>query len=232
MVKDVQLQMNDLGKVDLKVGSVMECHKLVDSEVLWEAQVDIGEKKPRKIITSIGEYCSPELLVGKKIVVISNVVPVKIENSYSEGIILCADNGEKIRVFEPANNVKPGTELEKDSLHENSGPILDLQIDNFENVELKIGFVSDCQIVPDSSSLLSVEVELGENDPRKIITNIGMDNPELLVGKRVIIVSNRNQEEGDIPSEGMILCVDEGQKPRILETFRDVSIGTELFFQT
>jgi len=48
MVKDVQLQMNDLGKVDLKVGSVMECHKLVDSEVLWEAQVDIGEKKTTK----------------------------------------------------------------------------------------------------------------------------------------------------------------------------------------
>jgi len=57
--------------------------------------VDIGEEKPRQILAGIAQYYEPEKLIGRKIVVVSNLKPRKMRGYESQGMLLAASVGEE-----------------------------------------------------------------------------------------------------------------------------------------
>ena len=85
---------DDFAKLQLKTGRVLECVKVENAEKLYILQVDLGEEKPRQIVSSLVDYYTAEELVGKEIVVLANLKPAKMRGHVSEGMLLCAESAD------------------------------------------------------------------------------------------------------------------------------------------
>ncbi len=93
------ITIDDFFKVQLKIGEVIECEKVPKADKLLVSKIKIG-KETRTIVSGIAQYYEPADFVGKKVVVVTNLKPVKLRGIMSEGMILCAsdDNGNLVAV--------------------------------------------------------------------------------------------------------------------------------------
>ena len=99
---------DDVTKLDLRVGLVVKAEKVPKTEKLLRLQVDVG-KEVRQIISSIALDYTPEEIVGKKIVVIVNLKPAKFRGEASNGMLFAA--GEPASLLIPLRDVAPGTRV-------------------------------------------------------------------------------------------------------------------------
>lgn len=90
---EAQIKIDDFKKCVIKVGTVLECENIEGSEKLLRFMIDLGEEKPRQIISGIAKFYDPAALVGKQICVLANLKPAKIFKHSSEGMILSAEDG-------------------------------------------------------------------------------------------------------------------------------------------
>ncbi len=88
-----QITIDDFAKVELKIGEVIACEKVKKSEKLLHESVKIGDEV-RSVVSGIAKFYAPEEMVGKKVVVVTNLKPVKLCGVLSEGMILCAEDAE------------------------------------------------------------------------------------------------------------------------------------------
>ena len=88
---------NDFAKMEMVVGEVLESKKHEKADKLLVSKVDIGGEV-RQIVSGIAEHVDPKEFVGKKVVVLANLKPVKIRGVESQGMIICAENEGKIEV--------------------------------------------------------------------------------------------------------------------------------------
>lgn len=104
---------DDFAKLQLKAGTVVECIKAENAEKLYILQVDLGEEKPRQIVSSLVDYYSAEELVGKEIVVLANLKPAKMRGHISEGMLLCAETPDSsiCVLLKPETPVPAGTDI-------------------------------------------------------------------------------------------------------------------------
>jgi len=89
-----QITIDDFNKIDLRVGEVIEANKCENADKLLIFKIKI-EDKIRQIVSSIADFYNPNDLVGKKLVIVANLKPVKIRGYLSEGMILAAE-GDKL----------------------------------------------------------------------------------------------------------------------------------------
>lgn len=87
------IEFDDFEKLELKVGEIIECEKIKKSKKLLKSQVKIGDEV-RQIVSGIALYYEPEQMVGKKVVVVTNLKSVKLCGELSEGMILAASDDE------------------------------------------------------------------------------------------------------------------------------------------
>ena len=94
-----EITIDDFAKVELKIGEVIECEKVPKADKLLVSKIKIGEEV-RQIVSGIAAYYTPEEFVGKKVVVVTNLKPVKLRGILSQGMVLCAsdDNGNLVAV--------------------------------------------------------------------------------------------------------------------------------------
>ncbi len=105
------IKYDDFAKVDLKVGEVLACEKVEGSDKLLKSQIKMGNET-RQIVSGIASFYKPEEMVGKKVVVVTNLEPAKIRGVLSEGMILAAGDGKKmLSVLEVDSNVESGEEV-------------------------------------------------------------------------------------------------------------------------
>ncbi len=90
-----EISIDDFDKVCLKVGTVVACEKMKGSKKLLKSQIKIGNET-RQILSGISPNYTPEDMVGKKVVVLTNLPPRKMMGEESNGMILVAEdeNGE------------------------------------------------------------------------------------------------------------------------------------------
>ncbi len=107
-----QIGIEDFAKVQLKVGKVLECKKVEKADKLLCSQIDVGEEIPRTVVSGIAKYYTPEEMVGKQVIVVTNLKPAKLRGIESQGMILCAEdeNGE-LALITPSKSVKAGSEV-------------------------------------------------------------------------------------------------------------------------
>jgi methionyl-tRNA synthetase len=84
------INIEDFGKVDLRVGLVLSAAKVKGADKLLHLSVDIGEERPRSIIAGIALAYEPEPLVGRKVVIVANLEPRKLRGLESQGMIVAA----------------------------------------------------------------------------------------------------------------------------------------------
>lgn len=108
MMTKETIAFDDFQKLELKIGTILECEKVENSNKLLKMQVDLGEEK-RQIISGIAKYYLPEELVGKQVVVLANLEARKIMGKESEGMILAADiSEEEVYVLSPDRKIVEG----------------------------------------------------------------------------------------------------------------------------
>lgn len=94
-----KITIDDFAKISLKVGEILECKKHPNAEKLLVSQIKIGNET-RQIVSGIAKYYQPEELVGKKVIIVANLQPVKIRGVESNGMVLCAAEGEDLELVE------------------------------------------------------------------------------------------------------------------------------------
>ncbi len=106
-----EITMDDFSKVELKVGEVIACERVKGADKLLVSQIRIGEET-RQIVSGIAKWYHPEEFVGKKVVVVTNLKPVKLRGVLSEGMVLCASDEEGgFAVVSPEKDVQSGGEV-------------------------------------------------------------------------------------------------------------------------
>ena len=107
-----EITIEDFAKVVLKVGKVTACEKVEKADKLLKLTVDLGEEKARTIVSGIAKWYTPGQMIGKSIVVVSNLKPAKLRGILSEGMILCASDDEgNLSIVAPITNIKAGSEV-------------------------------------------------------------------------------------------------------------------------
>ena len=97
-----KISIDDFAKVSLKVGEIVESKKHPNAEKLLVSQIKIGNET-RQIVSGIAKYYDPSNLVGKKVIVVTNLAPIKIRGVESCGMVLCAADGEDLELIEIKN---------------------------------------------------------------------------------------------------------------------------------
>ena len=111
VVSKPQIEFDDFTKVELKVATVIACEKVEKSKKLLKLTVKLGEEQ-RTVVSGIALHYSPEYLVGKKLVMVTNLKPVKLCGIESQGMIICAENAEgKISFLAPETDIEDGSNI-------------------------------------------------------------------------------------------------------------------------
>lgn len=88
---------DDFDKIDLRVGEIIKAEKHPKADKLLVFQVKMGTEK-RQIISGVAEHFTPDEMLGKKVAVVANLKPRKLRGLESKGMILFADNGDKLEI--------------------------------------------------------------------------------------------------------------------------------------
>ncbi|MCM1181712.1 MAG: methionine--tRNA ligase [Clostridium sp.] len=91
--KKPEITIDDFDKIQLQIGQVISCEEVKKSKKLLCSQVKVGGEV-RQIVSGIKANYSPEDMVGKKVVVVTNLKPAKLAGIESQGMILCAEDAE------------------------------------------------------------------------------------------------------------------------------------------
>ncbi len=112
--KDIKetITYEDFQKLDIRVGTVLECERVPKMKKLLKFRIDDGLNQ-RTIVSGISQFYEPEQLVGKQVLFIANLAPRQFKNGLvSEGMILSAENfDETISVTTVEHPVKPGSQV-------------------------------------------------------------------------------------------------------------------------
>lgn len=100
---------DDFAKVALRVGIVVAAEKHPNADRLLVLQVDIGEAQPRQIVAGIAKVYDPEVLVGKRIIVVANLAPAKLRGVESQGMLLAAGGSDVASLLTPIHDVAAGS---------------------------------------------------------------------------------------------------------------------------
>ena len=105
------IEFDDFTKLDIRVGTILECQKVPKADKLLQFKIDDG-LETRTIVSGIAKHYQPEELVGKQVCFIANLAPRKLKGIVSEGMILSAENNDgSLAVIMPQKEVKPGSEV-------------------------------------------------------------------------------------------------------------------------
>lgn len=108
---DGEIGIEDFSKVKLAVGEVIACERVPKSKKLLHETVKLGEEV-RSVVSGIAEYYTPEEMVGKKVVLVTNLKPAKLCGVTSEGMILCAEDEDgRLTLVSPETAVKSGSSV-------------------------------------------------------------------------------------------------------------------------
>lgn len=104
------ITIDDFCKVQLKVGEVIASEKVEKSNKLLKNTVKIGDET-RTILSGIAKFYTPEEMVGKRVVVVTNLKPRMMCGYESCGMILCAAEGDKLALVSPEKLIESGAEV-------------------------------------------------------------------------------------------------------------------------
>lgn len=102
---------DDFAKLELRAATVVACEKVQKADKLLKLEVDLGTET-RTIVSGIAQHYNPEELVGKQVIVVTNLAPRKMKGIESRGMILTAEDKDgRLRLLQPESPVSPGSNV-------------------------------------------------------------------------------------------------------------------------
>ncbi len=106
-----EIVFDDFGKIDLRVGTIVEAKKVEKADKLLELLVDLGFEK-RTILSGIAMHFNPEDIVGKQVTIVANLAPRKMRGIESKGMILMAEDAQgKLYFVSPSQAIAAGSTI-------------------------------------------------------------------------------------------------------------------------
>lgn len=90
-----EITIDDFTKVELRVAEVTKAEQVKKADKLLKIQLDLGYEQ-RQVVSGIAKHYDPEELVGKKVICVTNLKPVKLRGELSQGMILAASEGDQL----------------------------------------------------------------------------------------------------------------------------------------
>lgn len=104
-----EITIDDFAKLDLRVARVIAAEKVANSDRLLKLQLKVGNET-RQVVSGIAEHYSAEELVGKDLILVANLKPVKLRGNLSQGMILAASNEDgKLSLVTVDREIEPGS---------------------------------------------------------------------------------------------------------------------------
>ncbi|XP_073970295.1 aaRS-interacting multifunctional protein 1 isoform X1 [Rhodnius prolixus] len=98
----------DIGRLDLKVGRILDIQRHKDADTLFVEKVDVGAKEPITVVSGLVKHIPIEELENRLVVVLCNLKPAKMRGVTSEGMVMCACTTDRVEVLSPSPTCKPG----------------------------------------------------------------------------------------------------------------------------
>jgi methionyl-tRNA synthetase len=111
VVEKVYATIDDFIKIEIKVGTVLSVSVVEGADKLYILSVDLGEEKPRQILSGIREYVKGEELIGKQFPFVTNLAPRMLRGHESQGMILAGSDENGLALFNPSKSLINGTRL-------------------------------------------------------------------------------------------------------------------------
>ena len=105
------IQYDDFAKLDLRVGTVVAAEQHPNADKLLRLEIDLGEEKPRQIVSGIAAYFDPAKLVGTQVTVVANLAPRKLRGLESNGMILTAHSDAGLELITAMGKVPGGSSV-------------------------------------------------------------------------------------------------------------------------
>ena len=105
-----EITIDEFFKTELRVAKVIACEKVEKSDKLLKIKLSLGYEE-RQVVSGIAQYYTPEEMVGKKVVLVANLKPARLRGVDSQGMILCAEDGNKVSIIEPDNSLTEGSRI-------------------------------------------------------------------------------------------------------------------------
>lgn len=104
------ITIDDFTKLDLKVAKVLKAEKVKKTDKLLKLELETGNET-RQVVSGLAKHYNPDELIGKNVVLVANLKPVKIRGEESRGMILAADDKNELVLVTLEKNIKSGTKI-------------------------------------------------------------------------------------------------------------------------
>ncbi len=105
------ITIDDFAKIEMRIGKVLSVEKVEQSDKLLKLSVDLGEEKPRQVLSGIGKFITAEELVGNIFPFVTNLPPRMILGLESQAMILAVSDLNGLALLKPSKDIIPGTRL-------------------------------------------------------------------------------------------------------------------------
>ena len=105
-----EISIDDFMKIDLRAAKITDCEAIKKSKKLLKLTLDDGSGTNRTVCSGISQWYKPDDLIGKSIIVVSNLKPAKLCGVESNGMILAADDGDDVKVIF-VDGITPGSRI-------------------------------------------------------------------------------------------------------------------------
>lgn len=105
---EASVEVVDVGRLDFRVGKIVEVSKHPDADSLYLEKIDCGEAKPRTVVSGLVKFVPIEEMQNRMVVILCNLKPAKMRGVTSEAMVMCASTPEKVEVLAPPAGSVPG----------------------------------------------------------------------------------------------------------------------------
>jgi methionyl-tRNA synthetase len=92
-----EISIDEFAKVELRVAQVVACEPIPKADKLLKLQLDLGFEV-RQVVSGIAKFYKPDELIGRKVICVANLKPVKLRGELSQGMILAASHGDQLTI--------------------------------------------------------------------------------------------------------------------------------------
>lgn len=109
--EDEFITIDDFDKIDLRVAKVIEAKKHPNADKLLVLKLEVGDEI-RQVVSGIAKYYNPEDLIGKNVILVANLKPIKLRGVESHGMVLAASKGKKLTLATVLDEIKSGARVQ------------------------------------------------------------------------------------------------------------------------
>ena len=106
-----EVSFDEFKKLDMRIGTVVDVSRIPRTERLYKIIVDLGNIGKKQTVSSLVEYYTPERLLSKRIVFLTNLKATKFAGELSEGMLMAAEKGDKLALLTTDREIENGAKI-------------------------------------------------------------------------------------------------------------------------